>query len=119
MPHFDDLTFEESARMLDAIFPPGSNARKVIDSTPPDMQEALGRALIRGRARERARKDRHLLMAIFAPDQLTAELEEEARLTAEADAALNAMTPADWRALEETLQETERGILRSRGIDPV
>lgn len=98
MTDFDDLNPAEAQALLDAMFPPGSNARKIIESTPPEVNAMIDQMMDAYRAKPRSE----------ATDPLAAE----------ADAALDAMTPADWADLEADLQETERQILRERGIDP-
>lgn len=101
MPHFDDLNPDESQELLDAMFPPGSNARAIIDSTPPSELSAIDQALA-------AAKERRRLY------ELTATPEQQA----EDEAAMEAMAAQDWSAFEVDLQDTERKILRERGIEP-
>lgn len=108
MTGFDDLTPDEHQALLDAMFPPGSNARAIIDSTPPRELATLDQALAAGR-------ERRLLHELTATPE---ELAEEEDLAAEGWAAMEAMTPADWAAFEARLRVTEREILRERGIEP-
>ena len=106
--HFDDLDPEEAQKLLDAMFPPGSNARAIIDSTPPHERAAFDQAMAAAKERRRLHE------ATATPD----ELAEEDTLAAEGWAAMEAMTPDDWASFEADLRDTEREILRDRGIEP-
>lgn len=108
MTHFDDLTPEEHHALLDAMFPPGSNARAIIDSTPPGEWAAFDQAM--AAAKERRRRYEHSA----TPQQVA----EDEVAQAEAWAAMEAMTAADWAAFEARLRESEREILRDRGVEP-
>lgn len=118
MPHFDDLTPQETADMLDAMFPPGSNARQILDSTPPGERAAMDQAFARFRDREAERKFRDDLFHLMDPEGWEREQAERRRSEAEIEAAIDAITPEQWDALEADLRETERMILRERGIEP-
>jgi len=94
MTRFDDLGPQDYEHLMSAFFTP--NQRKIIESTPPHERAALDQALTRRHDRQHT----------------------DPREQAEFEAAMAAITPDQWAALEADLRETEREILRERGIEP-
>lgn len=91
---------------LEAVF--GANARKIIDSTAANVTAEIDQLL--AHLRDSAELRRHM-----TPGE---QAEEEAAWL-ECEAAIDAMTPADWGDLADEIAETEREILRERGIEPL
>jgi hypothetical protein len=86
----------------------GDSACRVIDTTPAHELARLEQGMTQARIR------RANYLASRTPEQVA----EDEAFDAEADAAMDAMTPADWAALGADLARIERRILIDRGVDP-
>lgn len=84
--------------------PFGPNARKIIDSNPPEYDE-----LFQAWWRE---------VSAWRGSLPAGELAAREKFGDEDFAALLHTSHEDWRALEDEIIETEREILRERGIEP-